>query len=121
MGSLAKEKKMKKLLFCFFMAAGLSLNLSYAAGIADLHKSKGVECASCHGNDTKNLQEPTINTCATCHAPKAVAEKTKDYKPTNPHDSPHYHENLECGNCHHGHSQSEDYCLQWHTFNFKVK
>lgn len=111
--------KIKTLFFLlFFVLAG---NFIYAAGIADIHKGKNIACAACHGNDVKNLQEPTIETCSACHSPKELAQKTKDYKPTNPHDSPHYHENLECSNCHHGHITSEDYCQQCHTFNFKVK
>ena len=113
--------KMKKLIFICLLYAFFGVNALYAAGIADLHKAKGLECAVCHGSDIKNLQEPTIETCAACHSLKTLAESSNAYKPTNPHKSPHYQENLDCNNCHHGHQASEDYCAQCHSFNFKVK
>ena len=67
-----------------------------------------------------SLSSAYMNQCVKCHDPKKLAEKTKDVKPTNPHDSPHYHQNLECTLCHVGHEKSEIYCNQCHKFNFKM-
>ena len=60
-------------------AAGASV-----AGIADHHKSLGLDCAVCHGPDKANLKEPTTADCTACHAVDALVAKTKDVKPTNP-------------------------------------
>ena len=72
----------------------------YAATGAERHVAKGVKCEMCHGPDKANPQEPTIDTCKTCHDIKAIVEKTKNVKPTNPHVSPHYQDQLDCVNCH---------------------
>ena len=112
-------------------ALAASLALLLAAGsasaadqggkfLADRHAAKGVQCASCHGPDAKNPQEPTLATCTQCHPTKALVEKTKDVKPTNPHTSPHYRDQLDCTNCHHGHEAPEVFCDQCHQFGFKV-
>lgn len=95
---------------------------SFAADhfLADRHTAKGISCTMCHGPDQKNLQEPTTQTCTTCHNVKALVEKTKEVKPTNPHVSPHYADELDCNSCHLGHMQSENFCNQCHQFNFNV-
>lgn len=87
---------------------------------ADRHTAMGIPCTSCHGSDQANPQEPTIETCTQCHDKKALVEKTKNVKPTNPHVSPHYQDNLECLNCHMMHSETENFCDQCHQFGFKV-
>jgi cytochrome c553 len=109
-----------------FMSAALAAGSAFAADagaqkfLADRHVAKGVQCASCHGPDAKNPKEPTIDTCTQCHPTKALVEKTKNVKPTNPHTSPHYQDQLECTNCHHGHEAPEVFCDQCHQFGFKV-
>ena len=64
--------------------------------------------------------EPTIETCTQCHDLKKLVAKTETVKPTNPHFSPHYQDQLDCTNCHLQHGPTENYCDQCHQFNFKV-
>ena len=75
-------------------------------------------CKSCHGPDGKG--EVTTQTCTGCHQIDALVASTKDVKPTNPHVSPHYGNELDCASCHMGHSDSENFCNQCHQFDFKV-
>ena len=58
--------------------------------------------------------------CIVCHDPNAVAAKTANVKPQNPHVSPHYGKDLDCVLCHVQHGQTENYCEQCHNFGFKV-
>ncbi|MFU0841211.1 MAG: Cytochrom-c3-2 domain-containing protein [Burkholderia sp.] len=102
------------------LAAGSVSAAEQGKFLADRHVAKGIQCASCHGPDAKNPKEPTIETCTQCHPTKALVEKTKDVKPTNPHVSPHYKDQLDCINCHHGHEEPEVFCDQCHQFGFKV-
>ena len=95
---------------------------SAAAGgysLADRHVKAGVKCDSCHGKNMA-VKAPGIAQCATCHDPMKMAEKTKEMKPANPHNSPHWETNLDCTLCHAGHAQPQNYCAQCHAFNFKV-
>ena len=87
---------------------------------ADRHVARGVKCESCHGPD-KKIEYPEKEQCIQCHDPKKIAEQTKNVKPANPHDSPHYHQDLECTLCHVQHAKPENYCNQCHKFDFKVK
>ena len=112
--------KLLKLCALGLMLGVFSLSSAYAADFtADKHLAAGMKCESCHGPD-KKIETPDMNQCVKCHDPKKLAEKTKNVKPTNPHDSPHYHQNLECTLCHVGHEKSEIYCNQCHKFNFKM-
>ncbi len=101
-------------------AAALSADAANAPGIAGRHAAAGVACAVCHGPDKKNLQEPATETCTQCHNTKALVKKTSKVKPQNPHTSPHYQDQLDCTNCHHGHEAGENFCNQCHQFDFKV-
>lgn len=89
--------------------------------LAEQHIKAGLQCQTCHGQDMKNPEMPTIETCTGCHNTKQLVAKTKNVKPTNPHVSPHYGDTLECTNCHLMHQESENYCNQCHEFNFKEK
>lgn len=94
----------------------LSLGAS-AAGMAEVHASKGMPCTTRH----KTPQTmPTTDDCTKCHAKDALVKSTAAMKPTNPHTSPHYNADLDCVNCHVGHAESVDFCGQCHSFNFKV-
>lgn len=75
---------------------------------------------ACHGSDAANPKMPTIETCTQCHDLKKLVAKTESVKPTNPHVSPHYQDQLDCTNCHLQHGPTENYCDQCHQFNFKV-
>lgn len=67
---------------------------------ADRHTAAGVKCSACHGSDAANPKMPTIETCTQCHDLKKLVAKTETVKPTNPHVSPHYQDQLDCTNCH---------------------
>lgn len=84
------------------------------------HELAGIGCTECHGKTDK--PEPlAMEKCIACHgSTEKLAEKTKDIKPHNPHDSPHYGTDLDCTLCHHQHKKSENYCAQCHDFNFVV-
>ena len=71
---------------------------------ADRHAAAGVKCSA----------------CTQCHDLKKLVAKTETVKPTNPHFSPHYQDQLDCTNCHLQHGPTENYCDQCHQFNFKV-
>lgn len=86
---------------------------------ADRHLKAGLKCESCHGPD-KKIESPEKEQCMKCHDPRQLAEKTKNVKPANPHNSPHYHKDLECTLCHLQHEKPENYCDQCHKFGFKV-
>lgn len=81
-----------------------------------LHGLQGIQCGECH----QGGQEVTMVKCLTCHDTKAVAEKTADLKPTNPHNSRHYGTEADCNLCHHQHKASENHCASCHKFDFKV-
>lgn len=99
-------------------AALLFAATASAAGVADHHTKMGLDCKSCHGPDGKD--EVTTQTCTQCHQLDALVASTKDVKPTNPHVSPHYGNELDCNSCHMGHQESENFCNQCHQFDFKV-
>ena len=110
-----------KTLFVSCLFGLLTVGTSYAADApfgADRHVAKGIQCKSCHGEDMKSPEYPDENTCLQCHNKDAVAEKTKDVQPTNPHKAPH---NGDCTLCHMQHEPAVDYCAQCHKFGFKVK
>ena len=75
----AKLVALSAVLLCAVTTSG------YAATGAERHVAKGVKCEICHGPDKANPQLPTIDNCKTCHDIKALVEKTKNIKPTNPH------------------------------------
>ncbi len=108
----------KAALFAALLA--LSFGAQAGAQLGDMHVKAGVKCEVCHGPDMKNPEYPTIETCTKCHNTKDLVAKTKDVKPTNPHTSPHYADQLDCTNCHMMHEESQNFCAQCHNFNFKV-
>ena len=87
---------------------------------ADRHVQKGVPCQACHGKDN-SVAYPNIDQCKQCHDTEQLADKTKNYKPRNPHTSPHYGTELDCVLCHLQHEKPTDYCAQCHNFNFKPR
>ncbi|MEG1834091.1 MAG: cytochrome c3 family protein [Burkholderiaceae bacterium] len=86
---------------------------------AERHAQLNVACSACHG-DGAERQTPTLKQCAVCHATTSLVAKTAKAKPTNPHVSPHYNDQLECTYCHVQHGPTEDFCAQCHSFGFKV-
>ena len=93
--------------------------LAEGKNLADRHVAAGMKCESCHGPG-KKIETPEKEQCIACHDPVKLAEKTKDVKPSNPHNSPHYQTGLECTLCLVEHDKPENYCNQCHKFDFKV-
>ncbi len=105
------------------MLLGVSAGAWAAEGaLAKTHAAKGVACAACHGQ-TKNFAPVPQEQCLSCHGDsKALAAKTANVKPTNPHENRHYGTEADCGLCHGVHKPSQNFCLDCHPrFNFKVK
>jgi len=85
--------------------------------LGDRHKALGVACEGCHAQSAPTGPAPA-NACVGCHGDiDKVAQQTQALQP-NPHES---HEgDIPCGECHHAHRASEDYCAKCHQFGFKV-
>ncbi len=94
-------------------------SLSGKLPLSHRHQLAGVTCVKCHGKAKKQTPVEAA-VCETCHEPARLAEKTAGVKPQNPHTSPHYGTALDCNVCHHQHAKSENFCIQCHTFNFKL-
>jgi DnaJ-class molecular chaperone len=116
-------------MFLGVVLAGAVHTQAAAAGaeegpLGKVHVAKGVKCADCHGQAKKS--EPVLQEkCLSCHGKgdsKALAAKTANVKPLNPHESRHYGTEAECALCHRNHEPSVNFCLDCHPrFNFKVK
>jgi fumarate reductase flavoprotein subunit len=100
-----------------------------APNLATVHAQQSkLACNACHGDKspmsvTAEESLATVNqNCVNCHgdaktlaqliAPKLV------HKEINPHAS-HLVE-IDCVTCHHGHSASEAYCQQCHSFDMTM-
>jgi hypothetical protein len=86
--------------------------------LIEQHKAAGLACDACHSENPPKAAA-TMAACQQCHGEYAkLAQKTQEVKPKNPHES---HEGeMECGECHHVHKASVDYCAKCHDFGFKV-
>jgi len=82
------------------------------------HQLSGVGCKGCHGEAAPPEAVPTAK-CVECHTLEALVESTQDVEEANPHSS-HYGPDLDCEFCHHAHKESENFCLQCHSFDFVV-
>jgi hypothetical protein len=89
-----------------------------------VHAAEGIKCTSCHGR-AKQTEPVALEKCLSCHGDgdsKALAAKTANVKPLNPHESRHYGTEADCGLCHRQHEPSVNFCLDCHPrFDFKVK
>jgi len=84
-----------------------------AGFLADKHKSGGMECSSCH-KETPPASDVPTERCMLCHEDyRDVASSAID-----PHNA--HIEFASCGDCHHGHRESENQCLSCHSFNQKT-
>jgi hypothetical protein len=81
--------------------------------LADKHKAAGVECADCHKETPPATEAPTA-VCMTCHADY----KDKASSSIDPHNAHMTYE--RCGDCHHGHKESENQCMSCHSFSLKT-
>jgi hypothetical protein len=83
---------------------------------ADRHKSRGIACLACHGEAAPKTAASEKG-CLTCHkSMEAVAEKTKDMLPANPHKNHITASNkVECTQCHNGHKADSPACTNCHA------
>ena len=107
--------------FLSIVVVGVFTSMLFAADaplLADRHKSAGLACDACHKENPPKVAAPET-ACQGCHGSyEKVAQLTEQVTPHNPHQS---HEGeLECGECHHAHKPSVDYCYKCHQFGFKV-
>lgn len=80
------------------------------------HSENGLSCSDCHTSDPP--QPVATEQCLNCHERQ---EAKVDYSgEPDKHDSPHYGPELDCGNCHHEHRVSENFCAECHEFDFVV-
>jgi len=87
--------------------------------LSHVHNLAEVNCADCHGS--KEIAcPPDKSQCFDCHGtPQEIAKQTSELE-INPHNSPHYGQDLDCDLCHHLHKKSENFCNECHTFSFIV-
>ncbi|MGP0093081.1 MAG: cytochrome c3 family protein [Xanthobacteraceae bacterium] len=98
---------------------GTAHDLRGVLPLSHQHSLSGIACTACHA-DPKLAEPAPAGTCMGCHDADKVATSSAGVKPTNPHDSPHYGKRSNCNLCHHQHENSENFCSQCHTFDFKV-
>jgi len=108
------------LLLCGGDLAAAGTTATGKAVRASKHAGNGVTCVQCHGKAAKKVVVP-MQQCLSCHGDtKALAARTAQVKPTNPHENRHFGTEADCNRCHHEHVASENLCLPCHRFAFKV-
>ncbi len=85
--------------------------------LADRHKDAGITCEGCHKENPPEKKSP-MEVCIGCHGNYDKLAELTQKSLSNPHDS-HLGE-VDCGNCHHTHKPSEDFCSSCHNFGLKV-
>ncbi len=81
--------------------------------LSHVHLANDVACTDCH--DRKPFAFVSTDRCRECHgAPKEVAALTRTDEAFNPHESPHYGNDMDCDLCHHLHAKSENVCGECH-------
>lgn len=81
--------------------------------LSHAHMANDVACADCH--DKKPYDLMGSDQCRECHGqPEEIADLTKTDDVFNPHDSPHYGNEVDCDLCHHVHKKSENVCGDCH-------
>lgn len=90
-------------------------------GVAPLfekHTDFGVDCITCHDENPPS-KPVTMPVCLSCHGTyDSLADKSDELGTTNAHAS--HNGELDCGNCHHVHQPSVNYCAQCHPFDLDV-
>lgn len=89
------------------------------ASLAQIHKDKGMNCASCHGNHMMLDDNETVANakCVSCHGSLSDLGK-KSKEAINAHKS--HLGKISCTVCHHAHVASKAYCLNCHTFTMQI-
>lgn len=81
--------------------------------LADKHEAAGVSCNDCH-EESPPASDVGTEVCMTCH--EGFDEVATSY--IDPHTAHMVYTN--CGDCHHGHRQSENQCMACHSFNLQA-
>lgn len=103
---------------CAWIAGAASVD-SPGPALADIHKSRELNCKTCHVESMKvDDNESRVNAqCTSCHGSLAdLGAKSKH--DINAHKS--HLGQIGCTVCHHGHVASKPYCLNCHTFDMKI-
>jgi len=120
---------MKKLGRSIMLLGLLALLLPYGSGqaagestmLANLHKAKQIGCAECHGTTGKitvDDSEKAVNkSCIGCHGTLDDLA-TKAQREINPHKS--HLGQINCTTCHSGHTPSQAYCLNCHSYTMPI-
>lgn len=81
--------------------------------LSHTHLANDVTCLDCHGQ--KPFAFVSTESCRECHGgPEEVSSLTRTKEAFNPHDSPHYGNDMDCDMCHHLHTRSENVCGDCH-------
>ena len=118
-----RSRHSKPLFVAALLVAWIALGSAFAAQpgekplLGDRHKTMGVACEGCHQQSAPTGAAPA-NACMSCHGDMDKMGKQTEALHPNPHES---HEgDIPCGECHHAHKASVDYCAKCHQFGFKV-
>ncbi|MCL1159716.1 cytochrome c3 family protein [Shewanella inventionis] len=116
-----KKLTLRNIMLCLALSFFASSTMAETPALLDqTHAAKGLKCASCHGN-AEHREAVTMTKCIKCHNTEKLAKKTKDVKPTNPHENRHFGTETDCAKCHNVHKKSENYCGSCHLrFDFVV-
>ena len=80
--------------------------------LSHTHMANDIACDECH--DKKPFKAVPTARCRECHGgPEEMAALTKSME-HNPHESPHYGNDMDCDMCHHLHAASENMCNNCH-------
>lgn len=108
----------EKCLLRAFVTATLAFSaLSVNAGdvrtvLPTPHKS--FECVACHGTaQPSNI--PKNDTCLSCHGSMEKLIKATSKYALNPHQPPHWNDEIPCGTCHKQHVKPVVQCAACHT------
>ena len=104
----------KQLVVLTFAAFGAFMLNASAAGVADLHATKGQDCAACHMEGKPSSSNVSEASCQKCHGeePAGKALESEGKKFANIHKT--HFDTFECLQCHKGHSQSVIACAECH-------
>ena len=98
--------------------------MANAEFLADRHVSKGMDCTICHVSSQDHAIKMNANgeeSCVECHGGYDKLVKLtapKEEGAGNPHAQ--HDGNLPCTECHKGHKQGVNYCIECHSWEFKV-
>jgi len=104
------------LLLSLLLLSVLTAQVIFAADVfgSDKHIKIGLDCENCH--ETAKVDagaEVGMAKCLSCHGPYERLAKRTEKMSRNPHANPHYGD-LDCNECHHGHSADKNYCASCH-------